>query len=198
MRDTAMIKIDDHEIFKNNLSTLKETSKDIHDGVDFMTESEIEVVNFNGVKNDYIKDLHVSDTPKSNDALYVGKENKLVFIEFKNGKINDIKEFDIRRKIFDSLLILMDIIKETAAFTRNHLTYILVYNEERNSQNQKNSTNVQDSKSKLFIGSHFAHKGGKKFIRFDLEKFEKLYFKEVYTYTEKEFEDNFVSKCAVG
>ena len=31
---------------------------------------------------------------------------------------------------------------------------------------------------------------------FGLEKFEKLYFKEVFTYTEKEFENEFLEKIS--
>ena len=36
------------------------------------------------------------------------------------------------------------------------------------------------------------NKANKKFVRFGLEQFEKLYFKEVFTYTESEFEERFL------
>ena len=45
--------------------------------------------------------------------------------------------------------------------------------------------------------SIFYSKAKKKYIRFGLERFEKLYFQEVFTYTEQEFEDGFyhLVKC---
>ena len=59
-------------IFKKNLSTLKETSIDNNNTTtqEFMTDSLLEVVNFDGVKNEYIKTLKLKETPKSNDALF--------------------------------------------------------------------------------------------------------------------------------
>ena len=123
----------DFEIFKNNKTSLKETSKDNHDGTDiFMTESTLSVVNFDAVKNDYIKGLQVTETPASNDALYLDDFGEYYFIEFKNGVIDKAKIFAIRLKIFDSLLIFTDIIGRGVSYTRNNLSYILVYNEGKN------------------------------------------------------------------
>ena len=76
---------------------------------------------------------------------------------------------------------------------------ILVYNEGKNSSedyDNKNSSKDckiknQDS-SKARIGKYFYSKAKKKYIRFGLERFEKLYFQEVFTYTEQEFEDSFL------
>ena len=89
----------------------------------------------------------------------------------------------------------MDITKKTACFTRENLSYILVYNETKNSSDLADETDVQDSASRTVIAKYFIEsKAKKKFIRFDLERFEKLYFKEVFTYNRYEFESNFVSK----
>lgn len=38
------------------------------------------------------------------------------------------------------------------------------------------------------IGKHVSQKAGEELIRFDLERFKSLYFRDVHTYTEKEFE----------
>ena len=62
------------------------------------------------------------------------------------------------------------------SFCRNNVNFILVYNEEKN----PNKTDVKEDKS-----------------RFNLEKFEKLYFHAVYTYTESEFEQEFVQKYSI-
>ena len=72
-------------IFKQNMSNFKETSYD-KDGEEpgYMTDSQIQVINFDKVKDGYIKNLALSNTPCSNDALYFGKDNKIFFVEFKN------------------------------------------------------------------------------------------------------------------
>lgn len=90
------------------------------------------------------------------------------------------------------ILIFNDIVQKNISFCRENLYFILVYNEEKNSCG-KNEVKQQDS-SKIVISKYIHKKAKKKFIRFGLAKFEKIYFKEVFTYTEKEFEDNFLSK----
>lgn len=194
-----MINIDDFEIFKNNLSTLKEASKDNHDGVDsYMTDSTLEVINFDKVKDEYIKDMSLNETPKSNDVLYISKDGELTFIEFKNGQMIRDKIFNIRLKIFDSLLIFTDIVEKGVNFTRSNMKYILVYNEEKN-PSEVNKTTVRPSSSRNKIAKILIERKGKgKYIRFNLERFENLYFKDVYTYTKEEFEKNFVDKHVVN
>ena len=46
-------------------------------------------------------------TPSSVDALWLDTEH-LVFIEFKNGKIDGLKNSEIIIKLYDSLLLLLD------------------------------------------------------------------------------------------
>jgi hypothetical protein len=125
-----MTDLDSIEIFCKYKTTLRETSKDNHDGYDiFMTESTLSVVNFDNVKNEYVKKLKSSETPASNDALYMDNNGEYYFIEFKNGYIDKEEIFKIRLKIFDSLLIFTDIIGRGVSFTRSHMSYIMVYNE---------------------------------------------------------------------
>lgn len=68
--------------------------------------------------------------------------------------------------------------------------YVLVYNEERNSSVKGKK---QEDSSKAVISKLIHKKADKKFVRFGLERFEKMYFKEVFTYTESEFENEFLS-----
>lgn len=158
-----------------------------------MTESQIEVINFDRVKDDYIRDMKLSAVPCSNDALYAENAGDFTFIEFKNGKMNKQKVYNVFYKIYDSLLIFNDIIKEDISYCRKHVSFILVYNEQKNMEIKASDTGIQESPSRIAIGKYFnEQKAKKRFIRFNLERFEKLYFKEVYTYTEKEFEENFL------
>lgn len=172
-----MIKIEDYKIFADNISTLKETSKDKNnnESEEFMTSSKLEAINFDGVKDDYIKNLHLKENPRSNDALFITDKGHPIFIEFKNGYMDNKKEFDVRGKIYDSMSIFTDIVNKGISFTREHLDYILVYNEKKNSKSE--------------IVTHIAKKAKTEHIKYGLERFKKFFFKEVHTYTEKEFEE---------
>ena len=55
--------------------------------------------------------------------------------------------------------------------------FILIYNESKNSS------------SRADIGKHLSKKAGKEFGMFGLERYISLYFKDVHTYTESEFEE---------
>lgn len=183
-------------IFKKNLSTLKETSIDNNNTTtqEFMTDSLLEVVNFDGVKNEYIKTLKLKETPKSNDALFFDGQGKVIFIEFKNGSVKSSKEYDLRKKIYDSLLIFTDITNHGITYTRNNMDYILVYNAGKNdmSSNKLEENSMQESESRDKIAKVFMNKGGEDFIRFGLEIFKNYCFSNVYTYTVQEFEEKFL------
>ena len=184
-------------IFKKNMSTFKETSYD-KDGEEpgYMTDSQIQVINFDKVKDGYIKNLALSNTPCSNDALYFGKDNKIFFVEFKNGVLDERprRNFNICKKIYDSLLIFNDIVNKNISFCRENLYFILVYNENKNKREACKTE--QEESSKAIISKKIHKKAKKKFVRFGLDRFEKLYFKEVFTYTESEFEDAFLSQIS--
>lgn len=83
------IQYDDPEIFRNNFSTFKETSLDKDENSkEYMTDSQIKVVDFDGVKEDYIRHMKLPSTPCSNDALYISEAGRYNFVEFKNGKMS--------------------------------------------------------------------------------------------------------------
>lgn len=177
--------------FKKNITTFKETSRDSSESNDvYMTQSQIEVVNFDNVKSEYIRNLKLTKTPLSSDALFIKSKNEIYFVEFKNGKISKKVIYNVYNKIYDSLLIYMDIIEKNISFCRENVNFILVYNE------SKNPKEPQDS-AKASIGKHFANKAKKKYVRFDLQQFERLYFHEVNTYTEEEFEHQFLENLNI-
>lgn len=186
----------DIPIFKDCMTTFKETSYD-KDGKEpgYMTNSEIQVINFDKVKDCYIKDMSLSSIPCPNDALYIGKNNKIFFVEFKNGDLEKNKKmiFNVYNKIYDSLLIFNDIVQRNISFCRENLYFILVYNESKNCSEEREVT--QEDSPKAMISKRIHSKAKKKFVRFGLDKFEKIYFKEVFTYTESEFENLFLTSA---
>jgi len=180
------------KILSDSISTMMETSKCTSSGT-VMTESQLCVVNFDDVKKSYIKKLSVPEMPKSSDALFTDKKGGMYLIEFKNGVMDTEKIYAVRLKIFDSLLILTDILEKGVSTTRQSLNYILVYNENKNPLKKENDE-VQNSKSKRQIKKHYLAKGKKRLIEWSLARFEGLYFKNVYTITKDEFQSDFVNK----
>ena len=187
-----------------NTSTLKQTSKD-DNNEEYMTESQIKVINFDSVGGDkYTRNNNLSIQLKTNDVLFLHSDRIYTFIEFKNGKLLDksnridIKKLkDIELKILNSMFVLGDIEEKSLNILKEITNYILVYNEEKNSPNEKNSISE--------IGNYFVNQGsslsvgentfGKdEIICFGLEKFKNYCFKNVHTYSKEEFEEKFVRK----
>jgi len=187
-----------------NTSTLKQTSKD-DNNEEYMTESQIKVINFDSVGGDkYTRNNNLSIQLKTNDVLFLHNDERYTFIEFKNGKLLDksnridIKKLkDIELKILNSMFVLGDIEGKSLNTLKEITNYILVYNEEKNSPNEKNSISE--------IGNYFVNQGSSlsvgentfdkdEIICFGLEKFKNYCFKNVHTYSKEEFEEKFVRK----
>jgi len=187
-----------------NTSTLKQTSKD-DNNEEYMTESQIKVINFDSVGGDkYTRNNNLSIQLKTNDVLFLHNDERYTFIEFKNGKLLDksnridIKKLkDIELKILNSMFVLGDIEGKSLNTLKEITNYILVYNEDKNLPNEKNSISE--------IGNYFVNQGsslsvGKntldkdEIICFGLEKFKGYCFKNVHTYSKEEFEEKFVKK----
>ena len=187
-----MINLKDYAIFRENTTTLEETSKD-DDSSQCMTHSGREAVNFDKVKGEFVKNLALSDNPKSNDALFDDGSGCLVFVEFKNGFMDKQEQFAVRKKNYDSMLMFTDITSSRISETRKFMKYILVYNEEKNYSNSgkesEKKTTVQESASYDDIAKMFGECADEEYIHFGLRMFKNYCFKEVHTYTEKEFDD---------
>ena len=162
-------------------STLKFTSMDNSekDNIQYMTESELSVINFDSVKTAYANSLGLSEEVACSVDALMKKDGKLFFIEFKNTKIKGEAKRNVMNKVRDSILIYNDIEKSSISDTRSNAIFVLVYSEEKNSDGHGTNS--------------IAHKvmslAKEKEVRFGMERFKRLYFKEVYTYTEKEFEE---------
>lgn len=188
-----------YPVFEKNKATLKETSKDNHNAtITYMTDSLCEVINFDAVKSDYIKGLGLAKSPKSNDALFLAEDGRWTFIEFKNGFMDNQKRFDVRKKVYDSLLIFSDLIGRGISYTRTDMDYILVYNEAKNSEDDEGDkeTCVSESPARDEIAKTLMAKAHQSYVKFGLEIFKNYCFKYVNTYTEQEFLENFANKYA--
>lgn len=179
--------IDAHSIFHNNVTTLKQTSYDSKNQF-YMTEREINVVNFDGVKTQYLNAIGYSEEKLASVDALVEINGIQYLIEFKNGNLpkNEIKD-----KIKDSLLVLCDIEKINISDTRKCISFMLVYNYDKNplDHQEEKLCAKGELKSLSKIAKHFMKKGGEEYIRFGLEKFKGAYFKDVHTYSIDEFDD---------
>lgn len=191
-------------------STLKETSIDNNI---YMIDSEFKVCAFDSVKEWYIRNKvpYANPNPKSNDALYFG-DKECFFIEFKNGKIDNSVNFEINKKIYDSLLILFDLkysdkkgsLVDSISYTRANMNYILVYNEEKYLKAgptiqtkegiERQKVRRKESKHRTNLYKTIRRLANEEFVLFGLDQFKNYLFKNVYTYTVEEFELYFLKK----
>lgn len=188
------MKIEDHRIFSDHMDTLKEMSKDTSQGQPrYMTERMEKAVNFDLVKRAYTNALALSEeTASSCDSLALLPTGP-VLIEFKNGKVSSAK---VKTKIRDSLLIYGGITGQSIANTRTEMEFVLVYNEQKNPDRERSvsTPTLDDAPSRVTIAAHLANRAHTEHIRFDLERFQKLYFVAVHTYTPEEFEKYLAEK----
>lgn len=188
MRGINMINLKSYDIFHQNIKSLKELSKDDSDinDIQYMTESQIQAVDFDRVKQKYTNGLGLSEECAASADALLSSSQGTTFVEFKNGKVNNR---NIKDKARDSLLILCDILDTTISYTRDHIDFIVVYNQQKNPlPNQVKKQKVQDSFSREEIGKFFSKKAGQEFILFDLERYKGMYFRKVHTYSAEEFE----------
>jgi len=113
--------------------------------------------------------------------------------------MNREEQFAVRKKIYDSVMIFTDITSTGITYTRKNMKYILVYNETVNQNNhqdeelqKKQKSVVQPSASFDDIAKAFGSFANEEYICFGIKIFQNYCFKEVHTYTEKEF-DSYLS-----
>lgn len=202
------------DTFGLEYSTLSKTSYDDDNGAT-MTELQNEAIDFDRVKEEYLKHMGKgpSEMPFSNDALLkIG--NTWYFFEFKNGTI-DIKEnVKIFNKIYDSMLIFLETVNKHIDYSRNNIVYVLVFNEE--SIDKGKISNLFD-KNKYKEDKNLFELGCSEIPSFQLpsctilwtakyeaefrfnycaiwlERFERFIFKKVYTIPKYAF-DNFFNR----
>lgn len=203
------------DTFGLEYSTLSKTSYDDDDNDAIMTDLQNKVIDFDRVKEEYLKHMKKgpSEIPFSNDALFK-IEDTWYFVEFKNGTI-DIKEnVKIFNKIYDSMLIFLETVNKHIDYSRNNIIYVLVFNEE--SIDKKKISNLFDKnkyeedkelfelacseispsnyRAALFYGlQNIKPNLDSTAVQFGLERFERFIFKKVYTIPKYAF-DNFFNR----
>lgn len=144
-----------------------------------MTESKNIIISGDKLKNKYASKYNFSYMPSSVDAIYIFKNDDIYLIEFKNGSINSDK---IYKKVYDTFIILLDInIIENIDFSRNNVSFLLVYNEDNTSQ-----ANIENE-VKVKTGSY-------KDDLFGISNFQKYLFKESFACSKEDFDKFIVPK----
>ena len=181
------------EKFNNYLSDLKSIS--IDDSVqpaEYVTMSTKSAVNFDAVAEEYWKSRNLSEI-KSIDALIDTNGGKWAFIEFKNGFLKSAERYGIRKKIYDSVFILSDLVSMKFSEIRDNVEFVLVYNREKNLNNSdedfKKKEELQHPESLAAIESHFGKYAKQEIICFGLSGFKNYCFNDVHTYSKEEFEN---------
>lgn len=169
-------------ILREHICSVKRASMD-DSKKSFMCESSMKVINFDKIPNEYSRGKGWLAVPHSNDALYISVDNQWYFIEFKNGTID---KSDVFRKIYDSLIMLieLDIIPDFD-YARKNINYMLVYNSDKYPQTPP-SKNREATYSYVFRLAQTEEK------LFDIGKFDAYLFNETHTYTKEEFYTNFI------
>lgn len=201
----------EREIFIKNKKSLFEVSLDDSDEKNPVNMVDIDkdiskdiVIDFDDVKTAFCRKFNKSDEVfKSADALLYSK-TKLIFVEFKNGKVRDVKT-----KLKDSLLVFSNIVDVDLEFCRENLEYIVVYNYEKNKKYveqekckyRKEEQNKSQSLSKEYVEGFVKplFKLAKdEIILWDLEIMRDICVSNVHTYTVDEFVKYYSDNCRKG
>ena len=187
------VSLDDSD--KNNPVNMVDADKDISKDI---------VIDFDDVKTAFCRKFNKSNEVfKSADALLYSKtKNKLIFVEFKNGKVRDVKT-----KLKDSLLVFSNILDVNLEFCREYLEYIVVYNYEKNKKYveqekdkyRKEEQNKSQSLSKEYIEGFVKplfRLAKDEIILWDLELMKDICVSEVHTYTVNEFLEYYSKNCS--
>ena len=191
-----------YDFFKNSKSTLKDTSFDKTNN-EYMTESLIEVVDFDKATKRYYRKLKLEPL-SSNDALLQMKNKDIVFIEFKNGRFSNRTKNQLDKKNADSIKVSCNILKISPEELKPHCDYILVYNLQKNQMLIERdvleaNNEIQQSLEYNKIGSWSTKLAKKEYVAFGLRKYENKYFSKVHTFVKKELDEyliKFFGECS--
>lgn len=157
------------------------------------------VVDFDGVKTDFCKSFSKSEEVfKSADALYFDEvKNKLVFVEFKNGKVKGIKE-----KLKDSLLVFSDIAAVDLEFCRKYCEYIVVYNYEANKKYVEDEKQKLEEKTKsqtvdreyIKFANTISKYAKEELVLWNLNIMKDICVSDIHTYDTDEFKNSYIKK----
>ena len=193
-------------IFADNKKSLCEVSLDDSDKnyPVYMIDESYEyfhdtVIDFDHFKTAFCKSFAKSNEVfKSADALYLDKvKNKLVFVEFKNGKVKGIKE-----KLKDSLLVFSNIATVDLEFCRKHCEYIVVYNYEVNKKYVEDEKEKLEEKTKsqsvdkeyMKFANTISKYAKEELVLWDLNIMKDICVFNIHTYDTDEFKNSYTKK----
>lgn len=191
-----MLQLNRYKILRDHIDTLHNLSADngTPPRVEYVTDSQVLAVCFDHVKDEYTRNLHITNESSDSVDALLNIHGVSTFVEFRNGKITDKKK--IRNKARDSLLILCDIANKHISYTRKHMDFILVYNATKNPMSTDERQILSENYglkpgngSLEYICRQLTKLSNKNFVRFGVERLRVMFFKDVYTLTKKEFED---------
>lgn len=138
------------------------------------------------------------ETPVSIDAIACNLDGSCSFIEFKDQGLDSDLPYLVRRKAYETLLLLNDLCGVHISDTRQDADLILVYSSDKTDYDKLPKRNpkkhVSDSPSFVSIGKSLAAAGNDHFIQKGLGSMKGLFFRDVYTYSEGEFASEILPK----
>ncbi|MDE6233164.1 MAG: hypothetical protein K2M60_07455 [Lachnospiraceae bacterium] len=167
------------------LKSIKKISADTTNK-EFMLQSDLKVIDFDKFSKKYAHKFKIPILPKTVDGLYISKNDEWTFIEFKNGSI---KTVDIYRKIYDSLIMLVEMGYLTWENCRNNAQYIVVYNENEYGEKYLECRKEQNN---LKIQSHIRSLAKQPRKLFDLKNLNGYLVNKTSTLTQIEFQAQFI------
>ena len=171
------MRINDFKEFRFTKCQLKEASRDTSKSpVEFMVGDTREVVDFDKVKENYLRSLDVDIKYASSvDALLQDDSLKMYFVEFKNG---DIDADNIKNKAKDSLIIVEDITGMKISEIRDNSEFVLVIN------NDKFKRIPYDKQRAL----HLAKRGKIDYAQYGLDKLRGFCYSKVNVMSANDFQ----------
>ena len=193
-------------IFADNKKSLCEVSLDDSDKnyPVYMIDESYEyfqdtVIDFDDVKTAFCKSFAKSNEVfKSADAPYFDEvKNKLIFVEFKNGKVKGIKE-----KLKDSLLVFSDIAAVDLEFCRKYCEYIVVYNYEVNKKYVEDEKQKLEEKTKsqtvdreyMKFANTISKYAKEELVLWNLNIMKDICVSDIHTYDTDKFKDSYTKK----
>ena len=166
---------------------------------------------FDSLKAMYARRGKLSEL-QSVDAVLDDGKGRLLFVEFKNGFIDRKTQFELQKKIYDSVLIFLDTVNLKLSDFRQNSEFILVYNKDKNQEDSNREDKnrrghasdgisvasqtdlAPESRAFSALAENVARHGNQKeFVRFGLTKFKNYLFYAVHTYCQDEFEQFLIS-----
>ena len=186
-----------NSFLQNHQKSLSETSYDDFNDMKMIEDIDDQIVHFDDVKTAFCSSYgQKNDALDSVDGLlYNEVKDRLVFLEFRNGKINNREgKRKAKTKLKDSLLVFTNLTGLDLEFCRNHCEYVLVYNPDKNKGVlDKQDIPISDGYREFVdIMSELAQK---EVVFFELEVLQKVCVKTIHTYDVDQFRQYYEQEC---